>query len=116
MEPYRFEFVDEPITVRYERERARLGKISARREAELREAERCGLTERRVHVTERGVAKIVELPDERYRPYNKANGRLVFSEPTHCIFWENEGEAVLTFKRTGNWYLRGVGGRRFFGP
>ena len=55
------------------------------------------------------------MPDQRYRPYNKANSRLLFSHPTHCIYWEDEGDAVLTYKRTGNWYLRGVGGQPYFG-
>ncbi len=113
-EPYRFEFVDEPITVQYERDRARLGRLAPRREAELRRAEACGARQRRLHVVERREPLIVNLPDDRYLPYNKANGRLVFSEPTHCIYWADEGDAVLTFKRTGNWYLRGVGGLPYF--
>ena len=58
---------------------------------------------------------LVQLPDDRYKPYNKANSRIVYSRPTHYIYWENDGEAVLTYKRTGNWYLRGVGGLPYFG-
>ena len=27
----------------------------------------------------------------------------------------NDGDAVLTYKRRGNWYLRGVGGQPYFG-
>ena len=56
---------------------------------------------------------LIQLPDTKYRPYNKANNRLVFSNPTHYIYWEDEGRAVLTYKRTGNWYLRGVGGQPY---
>jgi hypothetical protein len=55
------------------------------------------------------------LPHCDYRPYNKANGRILYSPPTHVIFWKDEGDAVLTYKRTGNWYLRGVGGQPYFG-
>lgn len=114
-EPYRFEIHDERVTLAYELERARLGRLSARRRAALEAAERRGDRERRLRVIRRAAPLVVSLPDPRYRPYNKANGRLVFSDPTHWIYWENDGEAVLTYKKTGNWYLRGVGGQPYFG-
>lgn len=114
-EPYDFEFHDERITVRHEAERARLGRLPARRKAALKAAERAGETERRIRITRKKQPVTIAVPDSRYAPYNKANGRIVYSEPTHYIYWEDEGDAVLTYKRTGNWYLRGVGGRRFFG-
>ncbi len=114
-EPYNFEFYDAPVTVEYESQRARLGKLPVNRRLMLEQAEASGQTERRLRITRRNKPSIVQLPDKRYRPYNKANNRLVFSEPTHYIFWENDGEAVLTYKKTGNWYLRGVGGQPFFG-
>lgn len=115
MEPYRFEFYDAPVTLEYELERARLGKLSERRIRALRAAQEAGETERRLCVELRDEPLSVKMPDPRYRPYNKANSRLLFSHPTHCIYWENEGDAVLTYKRTGNWYLRGVGGQPYFG-
>ena len=114
-EPYRFEFYDAPITLDYELERARLGKLSAKRRRALEAAEAAGETERRLRAIPRAAPLTVRLPDPRYRPYNKANNRLLFSRPTHCIFWEDDGDAVLTYKRTGNWYLRGVGGQPHFG-
>lgn len=114
-EPFEFEFYQAPVTLEYEMDRARLGRLSKKKVAMLLEAERAGETERRVRVLRRSEPVIVSLPDSRYAPYNKANGRIVYSEPTHYIYWENEGEAVLTYKRTGNWYLRGVGGRPHFG-
>lgn len=114
-EPYRFDFHDDEVTLAYELERARLGRLSAPRRAALEAAERRGDLERRLKVIRRETPLVVTLPDPRYRPYNKANGRLVFSDPTHWIYWENEGEAVLTYKKTGNWYLRGVGGQPYFG-
>ena len=114
-ESYRFEFYNAPITVAYELERARLGKLSQRRRRMLEEAEARGEVEQRVRVVPLRHPITVQLPDPRYRPYNKANNRLVFSAPTHCIYWEDEGKAVLTYKRTGNWYLRGVGGQPYFG-
>ena len=114
-EPYSFDFYDALVTVEYELQRARLGKLPANRRLTLEQAEASGQTERRLQITRRDIPLAVHLPDEQYRPYNKANNRLVFSEPTHYIFWENEGEAVLTYKKTGNWYLRGVGGQPYFG-
>lgn len=114
-EPYRFEFRDERVTLAYELERARLGRLSRRRRAALEAAERRGDLERRLRVVRREAPLVVSPADPRYRPYNKANGRLVFSDPTHWIYWENDGEAVLTYKKTGNWYLRGVGGQPYFG-
>ena len=114
-EPYSFEFYDAPITLDYELERARLGRISPKRRRELQAAEANGETERRLRVTPRDEPLTVQLPDPRYRPYNKANNRLLFSRPTHYIYWEDGGDAVLTYKKTGNWYLRGVGGQPHFG-
>lgn len=114
-EPFAFEFYQAPVTLKHELERARLGRLSVRREATLKAAEMAGETERRVRVVHRDNPEVVALPDSRYAPYNKANGRIVYSDPTHYIYWRDEGDAVLTYKRTSNWYLRGVGGQRFFG-
>ena len=114
-EPYRFEFYDAPVTLAYELERARLGKLSAKRRRALAAAEAAGETERRLRAIPLSEPLTIQLPDPRYRPYNKANNRLLFSRPTHCIYWEDDGDAVLTYKRTGNWYLRGVGGQPYFG-
>jgi hypothetical protein len=55
------------------------------------------------------------LPHPDYRCYNKATTRLVYSPPAWVIFWRGEGEYVYRFKQSGNWYLRGVGGRPYFG-
>ena len=114
-EHLQFDVFDAPVSVEYERRRARLGRLSDVRRRSLEEAERLGKTEQRIRIERRQQSVTVELPDDRYRPYNKANNRIVYSEPTHYIYWENDGEAVLTYKRTGNWYLRGVGGQPYFG-
>ena len=114
-EPYLFEFYNAPVTLDYELRRARLGRLSAKRRRELEEAEVKCETERRLRAIPRRELETIQLPDPRYRPYNKANNKLLFSAPTHCIYWENDGDAVLTYKRTGNWYLRGVGGQPYFG-
>ena len=115
LEPYKFELYDAPITVEYEEARARLGKVPAKRRIRLEQAQVTGETEKRLRATRLAEPVVVHLPDDRYRPYNKASNRLIFSAPSHYIFWENEGEAVLTYKKTGNWYLRGIGGLPYFG-
>ncbi len=68
----------------------------------------CGLT-RRAEPLE------ITLPHPDYRPYNKAVRALVYAKPTQAIYWKDDGDAVLTFKKNGNWYLHGVGGGKFFG-
>lgn len=114
-ESFRFRFYDARVSVAYELERARLSRLPDKRRRELKEAERRGDTERRVAIERRDAPATIPLPHDDYRPYNKANGRIVYSPPTHVIYWKDDGDAVLTYKRTGNWYLRGVGGQPFFG-
>jgi len=115
VEPYWFEFVDERITLEGERKRARLGKLSHAREAEILKAEAEGRTRRTVRAHSYDVPLRIRIPHPDYKPYNKSNGQLIYAKPDHVIFWKNNGEAVLTFKKTGNWYLHGVGGQPFFG-
>ena len=38
----------------------------------------------------------------------------IFDKPKTYIYWKNDGEAVKTFKKTGPWYLHGIGGEKFF--
>lgn len=114
-EPYYFRFYDAPITVEDELKRARLHRLSPRRIAALSDAVERGDTERHVSVELRATPLVVRIPRSDYRPYNKANGEIVYSPATHVIYWKDDGDAVLTYKRRGNWYLRGVGGQPFFG-
>lgn len=114
-EPFQFRFYDAPISAIYELERARLNKLPSKKRRELQDAEHRGVTERRVAIESLDVPTTISLPHDNYRPYNKAIGCIIYSPPTHVIYWKDEGDAVLTYKRTGNWYLRGVGGQPFFG-
>ncbi|NQU24523.1 MAG: N-6 DNA methylase [Candidatus Nealsonbacteria bacterium] len=114
LEPYRFEFHEEPITLEGELARARLGKLSLRKQEQIRQQERLGETRRCVRVLPREKPLTIRLPHADYKQYNKSNGKIVHSEPDHVVYWRNAGEAVLTFKKSGNWYLRGVGGQPFF--
>lgn len=114
-EPFSFEFFDDPITLDKELAKARLGRLSPRLRSRIEEQERRGAVQRNVRVIERKAPLTLDFPHPDYRPYNKANKGIVYAPPRHVIFWRDEGDAVLTFKRNGNWYLHGVGGQPYFG-
>ena len=114
-EPYDFEFFDQPITLENELGRARLGVLSPARRAEVAARVCRGETRRSVRVLPRAEALTVTLPHPDYRPYNKALNALVYAPLSHAVYWKEEGEAVLTFKKSGPWYLHGVGGAKHFG-
>jgi hypothetical protein len=113
-EPFTFEFFDEPITLEKELRRARLGKIGPRKRAAIIEQESAGATRRNVRITRREKPVELQLPHADYCFYNKATNQIVYAPPTHAIYWKDEGDAVLTFKKNGNWYLHGVGGMPYF--
>lgn len=114
MEPYQFTFFDDPITVDRERARARLGALSPAKLARIAAAEARGEVRRNVAITPRDPPIEVPLPHPDYAPYNKAVSEIVYAPPGHAVYWKDEGDAVLTFKQNGNWYLHGVGGKPFF--
>lgn len=114
-EPFEFVFVDERITLARELERARLGQLSERLKQSIRAREQAGEVRRNVLVQPRETPLRVELPHADYRYYNKAQPGLVYAPPAYAIFWKDDGDAVLTYKKNGNWYLGGVGGAPFFG-
>lgn len=113
-EPYFFDFFEDAITLEKELNRARLGKLSAQKVAEIQQQEGIGATRRNVRVLLRDKPLLIRLPHPDYAYYNKGVRALVYSPPTHAIFWRDSGDAVLTFKKNGNWYLHGVGGQKFF--
>ena len=114
MEPYDFEFYEDPITMEGEIARARLGKISRKRIAQIRTMELHKTKRRNIRITLRKVPIAITLPHPDYCYYNKGGKGIVYTPPQYAIYWKNEGEAVLTFKKNGNWYLHGVGGLPFF--
>jgi len=114
-EPYDFEFFEDPITVAKELQRARLHILSAQALAAIRRQEQAGATRRNLRPIARAVPEQIRLPHPHYCYYNKATSDIIYSPPTHAIFWKDEGDAVLTFKKNGNWYLHGVGGKPYFG-
>lgn len=113
-EPFDFRFREEPITLRRELGRARLGYVPASRVAEITRQERAGAGRRNVETVPLDVPRRVRLPDPDYCYYNKACGDIVYAAPRWAVFWKDEGDAVKTFKKNGNWYLHGVGGRPYF--
>lgn len=115
LEPYEFSFSTEPITLERELTKARLGKISPARRSSIRQREERGDTERVVRWRLRTAPKVVPIPSEDYRYYNKASRDIVYRAPEWVIFWRDDGDYVYTYKKTGNWYLHGVGGRPYFG-
>lgn len=113
-EPYDFTFYDKPVTLAEEISKARLGKISPAKQSQILRKEESGDTYRALLVKERVRPLKLQYPHPDYLPYNKANNAIVFAKPKHVIYWRDDGDAVLTYKKTGNWYLHGVGGKKYF--
>ncbi len=113
-ECFDFRFREEPITLERETERARLGHVPAARIAEIARQERAGTTRRNVEVVPLDVSRRIRLPHPDYCYYNKACGDIVYAPPSAAVYWRDEGDAVKTFKKNGNWYLHGVGGQSYF--
>ena len=114
-EPYAFRFEQQKITLEDELACARLGKISDRRREEIAQMEAYGETKTVVKWSPLKKPKIIKLPHPDYLHYNKAISRILYATPRWVIFWRNDGEHVYTFKKSGNWYLHGVGGKKYFG-
>ena len=113
-EPYDFELFDRPITLERELKNARLGKISPKKVEEIRKAELAGKVEPALRVTLKEHPVKIKLPHPDYAPYNKSSSGVVYSPTKNVVYWKNDGEAVYVFKKSGPWYLHGVGGKKFF--
>lgn len=114
-EPYECEFAKQIITVKNEIARARLGKVSSRQLKRIAEQEVRGDVEKIVARRKLDEPRRIALPHADYCFYNKATSRIGYSKPGWVIFWRDEGDYVYTFKKTGNWYLHGIGGMKYFG-
>jgi hypothetical protein len=114
-EPFAFSFAERPITLKEELSHARLGKLSERQQDKIRASEAAGRTRRVVVAQARECPVRVTLPNPDYANYNKASGQRLYAPPSHAVYWKDDGDAVLTFKKSGPWYLRGVGGGPYFG-
>jgi hypothetical protein len=78
------------------------------------EQEARGETERALRVTLKARPQRIRLPHPDYAPYNKATNKLIYTPPSCVVYWKNDGQAVYTFKKSGPWYLHGVGGKPYF--
>ncbi len=114
-EPFEFAFADVPITLEAEVQRARLGFLSPMQRAQIAAKICRDETRRTVQITKRETPLNICLPHPEYKPYNKAGSGLVYAPPSHAVYWKDDGDAVLTYKKSGPWYLHGVGGQKHFG-
>ncbi len=114
-EPYEFRFDSQAITLKNAIARARLGKVSKRQLKHIAEQEAHGAVERVISWRKLDTPRRIAIPHSDYCFYNKATPRILYSEPEWGIFWRDNGDYVYTFKKTGNWYLHGVGGMKYFG-
>ena len=114
-EKIEFEFFEDRITLEHERARARLHILSPKQVERIHALEQQGATKKNVRWRALPHDRVISLPHPDYRYYNKANNRIVYADSEWAIFWKDDGDAVYTFKKNGNWYLHGVGGRPFFG-
>lgn len=115
LEPYDFSYFDDPICLDQELRRARLGQLSQRLRQEIAGREARGETRRNIRIVRRTSPERVSLPHPDYRFYNKAQPGILWTPPRYAIFWKDDGDAVITFKKNGPWYLHGVGGAPYFG-
>ncbi len=114
LETKSFEFFDDPITLEGELARARLNQLSASSQQSIKSQELLGIKRRNLRISDLNDPIVIELPHPDYRFYNKAASGIVYAAPKWVVYWKDDGDAVLTFKKNGNWYLHGVGGAKFF--
>ncbi len=115
IEPYDFEFFDDAVRLECELERAQYHKLSPNITAHIRQQELRGETRRNVQVVAKVEPVRIKMPHPDYCYYNKATNDIIYAKPSYAIYWKDGGDAVLTFKKNGNWYLHGVGGQPYFG-
>lgn len=113
-EPFAFSFFRRPVTLADELSKARLRRLSPVKTAAAKQMEHAGETIRDVKVVRRKTPLTLDVPHPDYRYYNKASKHSFYAPPEHVIFWRDNGDAVYTFKKNGNWYLRGIGGKKHF--
>lgn len=113
IEKYDFVFYDDPITLENEISKAKLNKIGDKKTEDIKQQELRGETKRNVKIVEKEPV-IISLPNDDYCFYNKASNKILYAKPETVVYWKDDGDAVYTYKKNGNWYLNGVGGLPFF--
>jgi hypothetical protein len=114
IEDYDFNFFDDPITLKKEYAKARNGKISSLKVEQIKQLEKNGATKRNISITKKDQPSTIKIPNSDYCYYNKSSNEILYSEPKTVVYWKDNGDAVITFKKNGNWYLHGVGGKPYF--
>jgi hypothetical protein len=110
IEKYEYCITEEPKTYDKEIKRTKLGKLSNSKIQEIKD----GKLEKTLEVKNLDLPLTIQLPNDDYLPYNKSSSEEIFDTPSTYIIWKNDGEAVKRFKKTGPWYLHGIGGEKFF--
>lgn len=110
VEKYRYNIIEEPKTYEKEIKRTKLGKIGNTKIQEIEDNK----LEKILQVETLESPITIQLPNDDYFPYNKSSAEEIYDKPSTYIIWKNDGEAVKTFKKTGPWYLHGIGGEKFF--
>lgn len=110
VEKYRYNIVEEPKTYDKELKRTKLGKVGNTKIQEINDSK----LEKILQVENLESPITIQLPNVDYLPYNKSSAEEIYDKPSTYIIWKNDGEAVKTFKKTGPWYLHGIGGEKFF--
>ena len=110
IEKYNYEIINESKTFEKEVKRNKFGKITETKRLAIENEE----MEKVLSINPLEIPNIINLPNSDYKPYNKSTGDEIYSKPNTYVYWKNDGEAVKTFKKTGPWYLHGVGGEKFF--
>jgi hypothetical protein len=110
IEKFNYNIIIEPKTYEKELSRTKLGKLNKNKLIDIEN----GKLEKILKVENLESPEIVYIPNDNYLPYNKSSSEEIFDKPKTYIYWKNDGEAVKTFKKTGPWYLHGIGGEKFF--
>ncbi len=110
IEKYDFNITEEVKTYEKELLRTKLGKISANKLSDIEN----NVVENILNITPKNQPSIIEIPNSDYLPYNKSTASEIYEIPKTYVYWRNDGEVVKLFKKTGPWYLHGVGGEKFF--
>lgn len=113
-EPYEFSYYQRKVTLADELFKAKHNFLSEQKQNEYKEKEKNGITVEDIIIKKRETPLEIEIPNEDYFYFNKAVSDVLYAEPTSVIFWKDFGKAVITYKKNGNWYLNGVGGKPFF--
>jgi tRNA1(Val) A37 N6-methylase TrmN6 len=110
VEEYEFEYFNDIVTLEGEISKSKNGNISAKRITSIENGE----IRRNVKITKRKYPIHISLPDKNYCYYNKSSSDILWANPKTVVYWKDDGDAVITFKKNGNWYLHGVGSKTFF--